>query len=143
MTLEHYADLWEKDADIDQSNAGEESLRIPVLHHKYMKQLSIERMKKNRLVEKHKILISKIEGYYRGQIDGKDIGREPYLLTHRTNDEIRRKLEADEELIRYNIAIMQQEEIVQFLISVIAQINQRNYIIKNYIDFLKFTNGAG
>ena len=35
--LDEYFDLWAEDSKIDRTELGEESIKIPQLHHKYYK----------------------------------------------------------------------------------------------------------
>ena len=37
MVLEEIYELWHKDSIIDKTELGDESLKIPQLHHKYFK----------------------------------------------------------------------------------------------------------
>ena len=45
MNLDDYYNAWAEDSKIDRTELGEESIRIPQLHHKYYRFYSAERMK--------------------------------------------------------------------------------------------------
>ncbi len=141
MTYEEIVNIWEEDCEIDKTNAGEESLKIPALHHKYLSMHGRERSKLSKMHEVKKQLFIKLEGYYSGTIDGKDIDRPPQTL-RLTNEGVKRKIESDDEYVKRNLLIIEQEEVVAYIFEVIKIINQRNFQIKNYIDYLKYTNGV-
>ena len=44
MTLEELHDLWKEDSVIDKSELGDESLRTPTLHSKWLRVFSVERL---------------------------------------------------------------------------------------------------
>jgi hypothetical protein len=56
-------------------------------------------------------------------------------------NEIDMYIESDKDIITNNIRIVNQQEKLDFLQEVIKNLNQRNYQIKNAIDWSKFTNG--
>jgi hypothetical protein len=51
-------------------------------------------------------------------------------------------LESDKDIIQSSVKIVNQKEKLAFLEEVIKNINQRNFQIKNAIDWKKFTNGV-
>ena len=50
-------------------------------------------------------------------------------------------IQSDEDIISVNIKIVNQKEKMSLLEEVIKNLNQRNFQIKNAIDYLKFTGG--
>ena len=57
-------------------------------------------------------------------------------------NEIDMYLESDKDIIQSSVKIVNQKEKLAFLEEVIKNINQRNFQIKNAIDWKKFTNGV-
>jgi hypothetical protein len=51
-------------------------------------------------------------------------------------------MEADRDTIELSLKIGMQGEKVEFLESIIKSLQTRNFLIKNAIDFMKFTMGA-
>jgi hypothetical protein len=51
-------------------------------------------------------------------------------------------LESDKQIIEKNMKIVMQKEKLAFLEEVIKNLNQRNFQIKNAIDWRKFTQGV-
>jgi hypothetical protein len=50
-------------------------------------------------------------------------------------------LQSDKDIITTNIKVVNQQEKINFLEEVLKNINQRNFQIKNAIDWRKFVNG--
>ena len=141
MKLEDIYKEWSVDNLIDKSTLDQASIDIPKLHHKYMQFLSKERMVFRVLQENKKKLVQQLEDYYTGKIDGKDIGKEPWQLTE-TKSSSEKRVETDPSLIEMNLKIFVQEEKVLALKEIISNINQRNFQIKNAIDFLRWSQGS-
>ena len=57
--------------------------------------------------------------------------------------DIERYVESDKEVIQLSLRIAYHESMAKYLEDIVKQINGRNYIIKNIIDWAKFTNGSG
>jgi hypothetical protein len=51
-------------------------------------------------------------------------------------------LEADQDIINMTLKIAYQKEKITLLESIIKNITDRGYMIKNYIDWQRFTNGG-
>ena len=87
----------------------------------------------------------KLSDYYRGDLnnpeDLKEIGREPWPKKVLKQD-LYDYVEGDVDMIALNTKIVYQEEFVDVLTEIIKSINGRGYVIKNSIDFLKFTMGS-
>ena len=56
MKLDDYFYMWSQDSKIDRTELGEESIKIPQLHHKYYKHFSVERLTLTKLQEELKSL---------------------------------------------------------------------------------------
>lgn len=141
MKLEEIQSLWGEDSNINRENLDQESTRIPKLHHKYITILSDERRAFKYLLDKRKQLEMTLQDYYTGKIDGRDIGREPWPVKE-IKEYVTKRVECDKEMVDMNLKLVTQEEKVLYLKEVILNINQRNYQIKNAIDWVKWTGGA-
>ena len=82
--------------------------------------------------------------YYRGDLnnpeDLAELGREPYPFK-RLKNEVTYYVDSDSEMIQLNTKIAYQQEMVDVLEEIIKAINTRGYVIKNSLDFLRFTSG--
>ena len=144
MKIENIIGMWQEDVKIDETELSRESLNIPLLHGKYLKHFSDERLKLRALKMKHKQLSTRLTDYYRGDLnnpeDLAELGREPYEFK-RLKQEVSHYVESDSEMVQLNTKIAYQQELVDILEEIIKAINTRGYVIKNSLDFLRFTSG--
>ena len=144
MKFEEIFDEWKRDSEIDQTDLGNESLRIPKLHHKYYMMLLAERSSLRKLEAQMKQLkLSKYEFYSQGHTEEtKKLGWELPPRGIILKADIPMYIEADKDLIDLSLKIGVQGEKVDFLDSILKTLQTRNFLIKNAIDFLKWTNGG-
>ena len=141
--LDDYFDLWAEDSKIDRTELGEESIKIPQLHHKYYKMYSLERLNLVKLQEEMKILKKDKIEYYTGTMaeeDLKERGWEPNPLRILKSD-IPIHMEADKDFVDLNLKIAYNKEKVEFLEAVVKTLNLRSYQINNAINWEKFKVG--
>ena len=145
MKIDDVVEMWKKDCKIDETELSLESLNVPALHAKYLKIYSQQRLKLKALNLKKKELKVKLGDYYKGDLnnpeDLEDIGREPWPKKVLKQD-LFDYVEGDVDMIALNTKIVYQEEFVDVLTEIVKNINGRGYVIKNSIDFLKFTMGS-
>ena len=144
MTLDQLMEEWRKDSSVDSTELGNESLKIPELHSKYLK-LYFDARRTLKAVEfqSKELFLQKYE-YYNGKMSEEELdklGWEPFLKRLMKN-EIEMYLESDKDIIQKNLKIVMQKEKLDFLEEVIKNINQRNFQIKNAIEWRKFTQGV-
>lgn len=144
MTLDQICEEWRKDASIDSTELGTESLKIPQLHSKYMKIYFDERQRMKAFEFKNKETFLKKYEYYNGRMSEEELessGWEPFVKKLMKN-EIDMYLDSDKDIIEINMRIEAQKEKIHFLEEVLKNINQRNFQIKNAIEWQRFTNGV-
>lgn len=144
MKIEEIFSLWEKDTVIDRTELGEESLRIPQLHHKYFKIFSHERLVQRSLESELKELTRIKYEYYQGVLDEETLKErewEPQQLKILRTD-IPLYMEADKELLVIKAKIQLQQEKIDLLESIIKSLQNRGYQIKAAIEWTKFQMGA-
>ena len=86
-------------------------------------------------------LHTKKEQYKNNPEDLEEIGRAPWPNKVLKQD-LRYHIESDKEMIVMNTKIAYQEELVDVCQEMIKNINNRGFVIKNSIDFMRFTMGA-
>ena len=147
MKLEDIQELWTSDCVLDDVQLDLESKRIPELHNKYYKIFSDEKL---RLVkfESRKKELSRLKWlYYTGKIDRDSLdnmGWDPFELDIKSRNKVDldRFLESDKDMIDIQEKIAYQKEKIEYLESIIKTVVNRNFLIKNIIDWRKFTSGA-
>lgn len=143
MTLEEIENAWEKDSKIDQTELTKESLSIAELHHKYYKMLVREKISERKQSAAYKILYRLKHEYYTGTLDQETLnvnGWEPWRLRVLKAD-LGVYFDSDKDLIGSLLTLTEHQQKCEFLESIIKNISNRGFQIKNAIDFLKFTNG--
>jgi hypothetical protein len=142
MKLSDILDLWKADAVIDDTAVDLESIKIPKLHEKYLRILSIERQVfKSLELEYNKLLLLKTEYYTQGPF-----GDEPeHWKMPRSGRIIKKDLEvylnADEDLSPIATRVSLQNYKIQEIERIIKSISDRNYLLKNVIEWKKFLAG--
>lgn len=144
MTIDEIITMWEKDSVINRMDIAGESLNIPLLHGKYLRFFTNEKLELNKLNNCFKKLNKLKRQYYNGQMSKSDLekyGWEQFQLKILKQD-IQHYIDGDTDLIKLQDQIDYQQEKVNMLDQIIRSINTRNFIIKNYIDWQKFENGV-
>ena len=144
MKLDEILDMWSLDCDIDRTELGQEALKIPKLHSKYLRHYTEERLILRKLEEEKRELIKMKHDYYRGIMPEEDLkanGWEPFQLNVLKSD-VPMHIDADQDVIKINLRIAMQNEKVDALESIIKSISNRGYLIKSAVDYEKFKVGA-
>ena len=136
-------EMWEKDSKIDIDNLHTESINIPVLHAKYydiynnlmLLRKKAEQQKKNIRHERYE--------FYSGKADPDVYIETPFPKKIRDKDTMSKYLDADEKLSGVSLKIEYYDVMLKYLEEILKQITNRTYQIKNSIDYMRFTSGAG
>jgi len=141
MNLETLQEMWKKDSEIDPDKYGEESIRIPQLHMRYMEFYNtFSLMKKDRDSEMRSLTRDKWI-FYKGKAPAKIYKEMPFDFKLTTREEINMFIEADDDVRKLQLKIDYIEQTIFFLDGVLRQINSRNYQIKNAIEWERFQSG--
>jgi hypothetical protein len=144
MKFEDIVNEWERDAKMDNTELGTESLRIPLLHHKYFKILSSEALQLRNLERSYKQLHRTKFEYYTGvlsQEELKEYGWEPWGLKILKGD-LSLYIESDPDLQQLDAKIDIQKQKLTFVESIVKTVVNRGFLIKNAIDWERFKNGG-
>ena len=139
MKLEDIMKEWEDDAPIDSHNLDGESLKIPNLHAKYIEMYTKEKRTLREFKRRWKVVFQQ-----RWEaVIAKD-GRPPEHNIRVSKSEMEKHyVGADSELQEFEKLMNEQEDKVDFLSGVLDNIKNRNWQIKNAIDWSKFQTGLG
>ena len=143
MKLEDIQELWHRDSEIDYTELGTESIRIPQIHDKYLKIFTDERIRlKGVEFELSKMVRTKTE-YYSGKMSQEELERHGWeqYLGRLLKNEIVKYIESDDDVIKLKQQLVVLQEKINYLDSVIRMINNRGFQIKNALDWLKFSHG--
>ena len=140
--LEQVLKYWEKDAEIDQTEPGKELIKIPTLHSKYLG-----------ILIKHKIAAKKAHfdylrmrkikiEYYAGRMDKEELderGWKPFSFVLKSDTNA--YLEGDDDLIRMLEKKVYHEETVSIIESIMNELKQRTWQLRDFIGWEKFIGG--
>ena len=147
MNLEEIQKLWSSDCILDDIQLDLESKKISELHNKYFKIFSDEKLKLVKLESRKKEILKVKWLYYTGKIDKESLERmgwEPFELDIKTRNKIDldRFMDSDRDYLDIHEKIEIQKEKINYLESIVKSLNTRGFLIKNIIDWRKFTSGA-
>lgn len=144
MKLDEIQLMWERDVQIDRTELGEESLRIPQLHSKYFKIFSQERLLLRKMEAEWKQLYRDRFEWYNGTISEellKEHEWEPNPLKILRTD-IPMYIESDQHLQTLGLKMEMQKEKVDFVEAIIKSLSTRGFQIKSAIEWERFKMGA-
>lgn len=144
MKLEELQSMWEQDSQLDRTELGEESLRIPQLHSKYYKLFSTERLQLRKMEVVFKQLYRDKFEWFNGTISDdllKENGWEPNPLKILRSD-VPMYMDSDKDLRQLGLRMDLQKEKVEFLEAIIKSLPTRGYQINAAIAWEKFKVGA-
>lgn len=141
--LEEIMSQWEKDSVIDSTEPGTEILRIPILHNKYNKYLSLHNLAGKRASFEYD-RIKKLKWlYYNGKLDQDELdklGWEPFRFVLKSDIQV--YIDGDEDLTKLKRKKLYHEETAKFCEYVMKELNSRTYQIKAFMEWERFIQGA-
>ena len=140
MNIEELYDEVEKDLKIDDTELDLESIRTPQLHNKYLKLYTKHSLQLKRLQDEYKVLYRLMWEYYTGKSVPEVYAAKPFDLKILKAD-IGIYLDSDSELQQLSQKVAYAKEITNYLEKIIREINNRNWTIRNTIEWKKFIHG--
>ena len=141
MTLEELQQAVDRDFKLDDTELDTESIKIPLLHNKYLQHFNKFSLLLKKAEYEHKALVRQKWEYYTGKSDPSVYKEKPFDLKILKSD-VHIYMDSDEELQRADQKEAYLKQVVSYLEQLLRSINSRNFIIKNAIDWAKFTSGA-
>ena len=143
MKFEEIQKLWSGDCEIDETELSQESVKIPQLHNKYLIFFHDERLRLRTMKFDHSKLLKVKREYYSGRMDETELEAydwEPFQYKLLKAD-VQEYIDADDDIIEGKKKISLQEEKVDYLEAKVKGLSNRGYLIKNAIDWKRFTEG--
>ncbi len=141
MNLDEIQEMWQRDSVIDPDNLHDESLKIPQLHSKYYTIYNTITILREKAKDTHNRVKLERYNYYTGKAPAEVYVEEPFPYKVREKDALQRHMDADEKLSKIEMKIRYYDIMLKFLEEVIKMISNRNYSIKNAIDWHRFQAG--
>ena len=143
MNLETIQSMWEKDSLIDKDNLHDESLKIPSLHAKYHEMFNNILLLKKKAEQQRKNIRHERYEYFSGKANPEVYVKDPFPKKIRDKDTMQKYLDADEKLSEISLKIEYYETMINYIDSILKQISNRTYQVKNAIEWHKFISGYG
>ena len=143
MKFEELQYQWTLDCVMDETELSQESIKIPQLHNKYLIFYSNEKLKFKEIKYLFAGLVRRKRDYYSGRITVEELEAadwEPFQYKLLKAD-VQEYIDADENVIESKKLLALQEEKVNYLESIVKGLSTRGYLIKNAIDWKRFTEG--
>jgi hypothetical protein len=144
MKLDQIRAMAERDINIDKTELGDESARIPQLHNKYLNMFHDERLVLSKMSVDYKILRKNKWEWMTGKMSQETLDLlkwEPFQ-TRIMRQDLDLYLDADSELNEAESRLTLQKEKVEYLEALLKGISQRHWVIRNAIEWRKFTQGV-
>ena len=141
MTLEEVQTQVNHDFKLDDTELDSESIKIPLLHNKYLQHLNKFSLLLKKAEYDHKLLVREKWEYYTGKADASVYQEKPFDLKILKAD-VHIYIDSDEELQKADQKVAYLNVVVKYLEQVLRSINNRTFLIKNAIEWKKFTSGA-
>jgi len=129
-----------EDLKTDIFDLAHESVRTANIFTKYLDMLRGEKVLLKKLEDEYNKLYKDSYLWYHGEADDEVYEKNPWPKKVNRMD-LPMYLNADENIIKMTDRVVLQKEKVAYLERVVKFIENRNYGIKNAIDYLKFTQG--
>ena len=143
ITLESLQEMWVKDAEIDRDNLHDESLNIPSLHAKYVELYNTVFLLRKKAEQQRKNIRHERYEDFSGKADPDVYIQNPFPKKIRDKDTMQKYLDADEKLSSTSLKIEYYETMLNYLESILKQVSNRTYQIKNSVEVMKFQAGYG
>ena len=141
INLDKIQSMWQEDCKIDIDNMHEESIKVPQLHSKYHEILNNLILLRTKAQKIQKSVRHERYEYYSGKADPKVYEKEPFPKKVRDKDALIRYMDADDRVSDANLKVEYYDVMINYTESILKQISNRTYQIKNSIEWHKFQAG--
>ena len=142
--LKNLINEWKKDARVDKTKVDDELANVDNLHAKYAEQHYMYlTLKDNKLKKMNKLKSAKTK-WYKGKMTKEELeklGWEQFQGINKTEASIERALEDDEDMQAAVFEISIIDRIANFCLSVVKQLNGRQFALRGIVDYQKQMNG--
>ena len=141
INLDKIQSMWQEDCKIDIDNMHEESIKVPQLYSKYHEILNNLILLRTKAQKIQKSVRHERYEYYSGKADPDVYEREPFPKKVRDKDALIRYMDADDRVSDANLKVEYYDVMINYTESILKQISNRTYQIKNSIEWHKFQAG--
>jgi hypothetical protein len=140
MNIDELYNEIERDLKIDDTELDLESIRTPQLHNKYLKLYTTHSLQLKRLQDEYKVLYKEKWEYYTGKASPDTYREKPFDIKVLRAD-IGIYIDSDTDLQQLSQKVAYTKQIADYLERILREINNRNWTIRNTIEWKKFLHG--
>tara|TARA_B100001250_G_C19740626_1_gene762897 strand:- start:976 stop:1410 length:435 start_codon:yes stop_codon:yes gene_type:complete len=143
MKFEEIQYQWTLDCVMDETELSKESIKIPQLHNKYLIYFHDERIRLRTMKFENSKLLKLKREYYSGRMSAEEMEALDWELFQfkLLKADVQEYIDADEDIIELKKKLTLQEEKTDYLESIVKSLSNRGFLIKNAIDWKRFTEG--
>jgi hypothetical protein len=153
MDIEEIGSMWYEDTYIKQEKLHEESLKIPMLHHKYLMLYMEEKTRLNKLTVDLDKFESMLEEYILNSLSPEDHDKFEELAKKKNivlpdpnkkvlRTDIKKKVESNSYVIQQKLKMVECQDKIEMLKMILDQIKNRSFQIRDAISFIQFQAGG-
>ena len=144
MKLEQIIESWKADCIIDDTDLGNESIKIPKLHAKYYEIYCKEKLLLVKAEQEYYQVFKLKNDYYRGRLTKEELSEHGWeqFQYKVVKEDLDAYIKADKDLQALILKSSLQKEKVDFLKEIINSLHGRGFQISSAITFLKWSNGG-
>ena len=145
MTHDELMNEWELDCEIDENHLDQEAIRSAKLHSKYLRLLFSYRTKIAALQNEYNTMRQVKFRYYRGELNRDELdnyGWKQWQGTKPIKSEAEELLAGDTDLNRIRVKIEYIKVLSDTIESIMKEISNRQWLIRNAIEYKKFIAGV-
>lgn len=140
MNIDELYNEIERDLKIDDTELDLESIRTPQLHNKYLKLYTTHSLQLKRLQDEYKVLYKEKWEYYTGKASPDTYREKPFDIKVLRAD-VGIYIDSDIDLQQLSQKVAYIKQITDYLERILREINNRNWNIRNTIEWKKFLHG--
>ena len=140
MNIDELYNEIERDLKIDDTELDLESIRTPQLHNKYLKLYATHSLQLKRLQDEYKVLYKEKWEYYTGKASPETYREKPFDIKVLRAD-VGIYIDSDIDLQQLSQKVSYIKQITDYLERILREINNRNWNIRNTIEWKKFLHG--
>ena len=144
MKIDEISALWKADCGFDITDLATSASNVPLLHAKYYELFALENMVLSKFQCDYKVLYKTKLEYYSGRLSDEDRaekGWDPMQLRVLKQD-LDTYIEADLDIINFLLKLAVQQEKVDYLKEIVKSLNNRGFLLRTAMDWVKFTQGC-
>ena len=144
LTIETIMEMWDEDSSIDRNQISEETLKTPKLHAKYLQMLMQCKSKLIKYDSDYQDLKGAKFRYYRGEMSRDELqerGWDQWQGVKPLKSDMETFLESDKDLLKLKLRRQYYENMIYQLESIMKQIQNRDWGLKNHITMIQFLAG--